>query len=594
MAKKIQRGVAPCSAATATGPGAPVEKKPRDKSKPISVLKLVVLTFFVVSAGPYGVEEAISSGGALYTVIALVVIPFVMSIPLALMSAELATYFPYCGGPVEWAVDLGPFACRLNCYCRLLFSMLDNPLYAVSVLDYLSGIFPIFKEVWLRLLGSFLMFGTVALFNCLGIEIVNWLSIVISILIISPFIIFFCGGAQYLNGERIASGLPQGHTPNWVNLISTSIWLYSGYDCVGALANSVSNPRRTYPLGLIITVILVTALYLLPVLVGVSIETDPDNWANGSFASVARKLSINKGGWLSYWISLGGVIANIAILLVAHLCASMEVYSMAKQDALIGKRYLCRMSLLRSGESVPRVAIVVFAIICFPIAAIDFKILVSINGLMSMIAQGLLAASFIYARYGKRGIVRRTEEARRLMTREVVECYTLSESVVTPSVETTSEVCHMEREPEPEQDGSSTRTASTRSSLIGEASAAEIANVANSFHLSGGIFVVILLAVPTFSICLFIIVISGWQALVLTILFVAVCFFAKWVGDSITRCLEKRQRRGVEARATPPPASDKQDASSPVENALTPTPSEMTLSRTASLGPSDLQVRLSA
>ncbi|TNJ27560.1 putative Amino acid permease [Giardia muris] len=594
MAKKVQRGVAPCSAVSATEPGAPVEKKSRDKSKPISVFKLVILTFFVVSAGPYGVEEAISSGGALYTVISLVLIPFVMSIPLALMSAELATYFPYCGGPVEWAVDLGPFACRLNCYCRLLFSMLDNPLYAVSVLDYLSGIFPIFKEVWLRLIGSFLMFGAVALFNCLGIEIVNWLSIVISVIIISPFVIFFCGGAQYLNGERIASGLPPGHTPNWINLISTSIWLYSGYDCVGALANSVSNPRKTYPLGLIITVILVTGLYLLPVLVGVSVETNPDNWENGSFASVARKLSINKNGWLSYWISLGGVVANVAILLVAHLCASMEVYSMAKQDALIGKRYLCRMSLLRNGESVPRIAIVVFAVICFPIAALDFKILVSINGLMSMIAQGLLATSFIYARYGKRGIVRRTEEARRLMTRETIECYALSESVITPSVETISEICHTERGHEPEQDGASTGTVSTRTSLVGEASTAEIANVANSFRLPGGILIVILLAVPTFSISLFIIVISGWQSLVLTILFVAFCFFAKWVGNSIARCIEKRQRRGVRTKTTPPLNTEKQDVCSPVENALTPTPSETTLSRAASLDPSDLQKRLSA
>ncbi len=44
--------------------------------KPISLYILVALTFFCVSGGPYGIEDAVASAGPLLTILGLLFLPF--------------------------------------------------------------------------------------------------------------------------------------------------------------------------------------------------------------------------------------------------------------------------------------------------------------------------------------------------------------------------------------------------------------------------------------------------------------------------------------------------------------------------------------
>ncbi|EOD24390.1 hypothetical protein EMIHUDRAFT_238517 [Emiliania huxleyi CCMP1516] len=70
--------------------------------KKIGVWGMVVVGFFWVHGGIYGNEAMLMAGPPLYVFIMLGVVPFVYSLPIALIVAELSTAFPEDGGYVVW------------------------------------------------------------------------------------------------------------------------------------------------------------------------------------------------------------------------------------------------------------------------------------------------------------------------------------------------------------------------------------------------------------------------------------------------------------------------------------------------------------
>ena len=51
---------------------------------------LVAATFFMVSGGPYGIEDILGGAGYAWALVILLVLPIVWSLPTALMIGELA------------------------------------------------------------------------------------------------------------------------------------------------------------------------------------------------------------------------------------------------------------------------------------------------------------------------------------------------------------------------------------------------------------------------------------------------------------------------------------------------------------------------
>ena len=59
----------------------------------LKLLPLAILVFYNVSGGPFGIEPSLRSAGNLYTIIGFLVVPFIWSIPEALITAELGSIF---------------------------------------------------------------------------------------------------------------------------------------------------------------------------------------------------------------------------------------------------------------------------------------------------------------------------------------------------------------------------------------------------------------------------------------------------------------------------------------------------------------------
>ena len=96
-------------------PGTSTPKRPAHKAhhaaaaKKIGLAPLVVLIFYSVSGGPFGIEDIVRAGGPFYALVGFSLL-LVWAIPEALITAELSTAMPEASGSVAWVERaFGPF-----------------------------------------------------------------------------------------------------------------------------------------------------------------------------------------------------------------------------------------------------------------------------------------------------------------------------------------------------------------------------------------------------------------------------------------------------------------------------------------------------
>src|SRR3989304_5260229 len=153
----------------------------------LSLTSLIALTFFCVAGGAYGLEDAVSAGGPAFTLLALLVIPWLWSFPTALMTAELSAAMPEDGGYVVWVERaFGRFWGFQEGWLSWLCSFADNALYPVMFVDYLAylrgdmGL----TERWL--IGA-AMTASMTWLNIRGIRLVGAASLLFLLFVLAPF-----------------------------------------------------------------------------------------------------------------------------------------------------------------------------------------------------------------------------------------------------------------------------------------------------------------------------------------------------------------------------------------------------------------------
>eukprot|EP00898_Chlorokybus_atmophyticus_P004967 jgi/Chlat1/5471/Chrsp36S05428 len=307
----------------------------------LTTLQLVGIIFFAVAGGPYGFEDSIGAGGPLAVLIGLAVLPFVWSGPLALMTAELATMIPETGGPILW-IDraFGPFWSYLNGTLSVLCNFFDNALYPVLLTDYLasvlygvdgdaSSINPLVR--WA--VKVVLMLFVVAL-NVRGVDIVGSASVFFTICVISPFFVMVTIGFPNLSFAWLKHPTPSpGHT-DWGRFLAILLWNTGGFDAAGTCAGEVADPGRSYPRALVASIGLITAAYVLPALIGLSVlpaDGNYDRWHDGAFVEIAREIG---GKWLEDWMGVSAAISAVGLLCTLLCTSSRMLYGMSSVGQL--------------------------------------------------------------------------------------------------------------------------------------------------------------------------------------------------------------------------------------------------------------------
>jgi amino acid transporter len=273
-------------------------------------------------------EDAVGAAGPFFVLLMILLLPWLWSFPTALMTAELSTAMPEDGGYVVWVERaFGRFWGFQEGWLSWLCSFADNALYPVMFVDYLAYLRGEMSPLERWSIGT-AMISIITWLNIRGIRLVGLSSIVFTLLVLAPFAALVVLGAPQI--EPSVWFTRTAHI-DWALLLSIMLWNTSGWDNAGCCAGEVKEPNRSYPRAMVFTVVLVTLTYLLPVAVGVSVDTRWAKWQEGYFPNVAEQIA---GYGLGSWLTLAGM-ASAAGLFNALLCTSSRVsYAMALRRML--------------------------------------------------------------------------------------------------------------------------------------------------------------------------------------------------------------------------------------------------------------------
>jgi len=253
-------------------------------------------------------------------------------IPTALISAELATGWPEEGGVFRWVSEafgekvgftaiwlqwvqnifwyptVLAFAAGALAYLFLSPQLADNPLFNIAV---------ILVIYW----GS-------TLINLRGMQASGWLSssgVVLGTILPATFIIllglFWWGSGKPLEFNSSGNHLiPDFSHFSSLSLLAGIILLFSGMEVNAIHATEVKNPRRSYPIAILLSVIIIFVIFFLGSLsVAAVVPAEEISLTAGIMQAFAQLLDLFHIGWLLPLIGLlvaYGTIGGVAAWIV--------------------------------------------------------------------------------------------------------------------------------------------------------------------------------------------------------------------------------------------------------------------------------------
>jgi amino acid transporter len=258
----------------------------------------------------------------------------VLMIPLLAIFSYFAREMPSAGGVVGYArASLGSSAASMAEVIVLGTFSLGIPAIALIGAVYLQQILP-----GLSVPGAALGTLTVAyLAGVVGLRISGALQTAMAALIVVGLLGIALGYLFFAAPGSFATDEPVVVSASWQGValaIPVVLFAFTGWEMTAFLAEDMKDVKRTLPVSIWASFVLVTFMYVLIAWIVASHATGDERWTRAPFVQLAR-------GWLG---SAGAqIVALIASLLVianviaAFLAASRAVFS-AGRDGLLPRR----------------------------------------------------------------------------------------------------------------------------------------------------------------------------------------------------------------------------------------------------------------
>lgn len=264
---------------------AEIRNESRKLKRELTLIPLFGLIYFTVCGGSFGVEPLIGLSGPILALILYIVTPLIFSIPNMLMVREMNSMMPVEGGYYHWVKKaFGPFAGFMAGWMNWVVSWVDVSIYPVLAAYYLGYFFPVLRNggsfFGLEIQGSILswMVGLVLIWAIVGLNIrgarlAGMTTNLIGVVMMVPLILMSVFGIyQWIRGGVTISlpVMPEGE--NLFGALSVGLfvvmWNYMGWELPTAAGDEIVNPKRTYPLAMLLVLIAAIATYMIPTLAG--------------------------------------------------------------------------------------------------------------------------------------------------------------------------------------------------------------------------------------------------------------------------------------------------------------------------------------
>ncbi len=384
------------------------ESLPYRTSPKLNLAQLAVLVFYNVCGGPLGIEPAIRAGGNFYTICGFILLPFIWSLPEALVTAELGSAFQCSSGGVIWVkTAFGDVPGAIAGYFNWISGATDNAIYPALFLAYLAGdTMSNFQRFFCTSAISILLAG----FNYLGLELVGNASVVICVIAMSPFIAMTVIGVGQIDtsrwlqvperdedaGDFDNSSLAPGLLPLFYHgvlirpFVNNMFWNLNSFDAAASFAEEVVDVNTTYPRGIFLGWALCFILYLVPLLVATgATDYEQKDWVDGHLATVARDIG---GEFLYHWTVFAVGISNLALFEAEMSADAYQLMGMAERG------YLPDIFKRRSKYGTPSAGILTGTLVIVIFSIADFSQLVELLNANYIIALLLEFAAFVKLR----------------------------------------------------------------------------------------------------------------------------------------------------------------------------------------------------
>jgi amino acid transporter len=337
------------------------------------LLPLIGATYFIVSGGPYGLEDIIGMAGYGRALLLLALIPLLWSLPTALMVGELASAIPEEGGFYIWVRRaLGNFWGFQEAWLSLAASVFDMAIYPTTFVLYLSHLLPSLMTGHRGLALKLAIVLAATLWNLRGAKAVGDGSVGMMFISLSPFavlIVFALWHAAH-GGVGLHAAAASMGSRDIGGAISVAMWNYMGWDNASTIAQEVDNPQRTYPRAMLASTCMVMLVYMLPIAAVWAAGIPAERFTTGAWIDAAKLLT---GGWLALAIVLTGAMDGLGTFSALTLTLTRLPYVLALDG------YLPKFLTPLNRRGVPWVSVLTCAIAWACALGLTFERLISID-----------------------------------------------------------------------------------------------------------------------------------------------------------------------------------------------------------------------
>jgi len=345
---------------------------PQRALRKMRFLPLIAATYFMVSGGPYGIEDILGGAGFGRAIVILLVLPIVWSLPTALMIGELASALPNDGGFYVWVRRaMGPFWGYQEGWLSLSASIFDMAIYPAIFVSYLGKFAPALTAGWYGYAWSLAVVVACCLWNLRGAPAVGEGAIGQFLLLLSPFAVFVVLGFWHgFKADPVVQWSRSGSDAALSTAVLVAMWNYMGWDNASTVAQEVENPQRNYPRAMVVAAALTAFTYILPLLALAFSGFSIASFSTGDWMGAAQSIG---GPLLGLGVLAGGVICGVGMFNALMMSYTRLPMAMAEDGML--PAFVAR----RNRRNVPWVSVLICGLAWALALNLKFERLISID-----------------------------------------------------------------------------------------------------------------------------------------------------------------------------------------------------------------------
>mmetsp|Transcript_165405 Transcript_165405/g.530760 ORF Transcript_165405/g.530760 Transcript_165405/m.530760 type:complete len:435 (-) Transcript_165405:105-1409(-) len=291
---------------------------------------VAALAFAMTCAGPFGIEGCLRTFGAAWSCIGVILASLLYVGPQILVTAELSMIAPLSnGGVVSW-VDraFGSTAAATVALNMIVYQLVDLATYPSVVVGYAQQL-DADVAPWVLHSCPYVIIVLGLVLNLFDLRLATEMYSFMLVIILMPFVVGLVLSEPSwpyawaaVTGAASATLQPAQGGLRQLNLfLSTMLWLSSGWDAIGSLAQEVAGP------GALIRGLALAMLAGPVVYIGCTfgaLAAGPGSWEDGYLAVAYGKF------WppLTPWIVFAGSLSNFLLYISELSCLARLIQSL--------------------------------------------------------------------------------------------------------------------------------------------------------------------------------------------------------------------------------------------------------------------------